>query len=104
MPLSRVQFLFFLFLTRFLVFSYPSQVDCDLQTDDSTEADLSTFPKIDCEVQTDDTGDNEIVSKLAGTQLKVNRLNVSLRRLVFEKIGLEESRKKHWTTWSTFHP
>ncbi|KAL1430903.1 hypothetical protein MTO96_014754 [Rhipicephalus appendiculatus] len=72
-----------------------NRVDCDLQTDDSTEADLSTFPKIDCEVQTDDTGDNEIVSKLAGTQLEVNRLNVSLRRLVFEKIALEESRKRH---------
>lgn len=70
-----------------------NRVDCDLQTDDSTEADLGFFPKIDCEVQTDDTGDNEIVSKLAGAQLEVNRLNLSIRRLGFEKMALEESQK-----------
>lgn len=69
------------------------KVDCDLQTDDSTEAELSLFPKIDCEVQTDDTGDNEIVSELAGAKLEVKRLNLSIRRLGFEKKALEESQK-----------
>ncbi|XP_049274659.1 myosin-9-like [Rhipicephalus sanguineus] len=69
------------------------KVDCDLQTDDSTKADLGFFPEIDCEVQTDDTGDNEIVSKLAGAKLEVKRLNLSIRRLGFEKKALEESQK-----------
>ncbi|XP_075531412.1 uncharacterized protein LOC142564329 [Dermacentor variabilis] len=66
-------------------------VDCDLQTDDIAEVNLQ--PKVDCEVQTADTGDEEILSKLAGAQLELNRLNLSLRRLNFEKEAVDKSHK-----------
>lgn len=68
-----------------------TKVDCDLQTDDIAEVNLQ--PKVDCEVQTANTIDDEILSKLAGAQLEINRLNLSLRRLNFEKEALQESHK-----------
>lgn len=72
---------------------YATKVDCDLQTDDIPEVNLNLQPKVDCEVQTANTSDDEILSKLAGAHLEINRLNLSLRRLNFEKEALQESHK-----------
>ncbi|XP_049515707.1 uncharacterized protein LOC119435222 isoform X2 [Dermacentor silvarum] len=72
---------------------YATKVDCDLQTDDIPEVNLNLQPKVDCEVQTANTSDDEFLSKLAGAHLEINRLNLSLRRLNFEKEALQESHK-----------